>query len=100
MLRQLLQLIGDGELRTQRELAAALQVPDALIAQMVERLARDGYLAEAWQCAKGCEGCPVKTACGAQRGLRFWTLTDKGRMASEESGIGNSEAPHRPTASH
>jgi len=80
MLKQLLALIAEDELRTSSELAIALAVPVSLVTQMAEQLARTGYLAESQQCSAGCDGCPLKRACGAQSGLRFWALTKKGML--------------------
>lgn len=81
MLKQLLTLIAEDELRTPQELAEALAVPVPLVAQMVAQLARAGYLSESQQCAGGCDGCSLKRVCGSQptHSLRLWTLTDKGR---------------------
>lgn len=81
MLKQLLALIGQNELRTQSALADALAVPLPLVAQMVEQLARSGYLVASQTCAEGCGECPLKSMCGPQHigSLRFWALTDKGR---------------------
>ena len=62
-------------------MADALAVPLPLVAQMVEQLARSGYLVESQTCGDGCGECSLKSACGPQHigGLRFWTLTEKGR---------------------
>jgi len=81
MLQQLLVLIAEGEVRTQRGLAEALGVSEALVLQMIDQLTSQGYLAMADSCGSGCEGCGLAAACGAQHHLRLWTLAEKGRRA-------------------
>ena len=81
MLRQLLMLIAENENRTMQDLAKALAVPDALVSQMVEQLARSGYLVDSQTCGEGCGECSLKSACGSEdfARLRFWSLTEKGQ---------------------
>ncbi len=86
MLNELLRLIASGRDRTQRQLAATLGISDLMVEQMIEQLASRGYLAETRQCAGGCGGCPVADACGPTKGLRFWSLTEKGLRALRETG--------------
>lgn len=79
MLQKFLQLLDDGAMRTQRELARALGASESLVVLAAEQLARRGYLVEANQCASGCDHCPMSQACGKGKELRMWMLTDKGR---------------------
>lgn len=81
MLQRVLELMAEGEAASQKDLARALDVGEPLLAQMIEQLASGGYLAEAALCNAGCEGCPLKPACGSDRHLRVWRLTEKGRRA-------------------
>lgn len=82
MLQQLLRAMVSGEAKTQQELARALGVTEGLVAQMVAQLVAQGYLGEAALCSDGCEGCSLKAACGTDRALRLWTVTEKGRRAA------------------
>ncbi len=81
MLQRVLDLVAQGEAATQRDLARTLEVPEPLLAQMIGQLVSGGYMAEAASCNAGCEGCALKPACGTDRQLRVWTLTEKGRRA-------------------
>ncbi len=83
MLHQILDIIAGDEARTRQDVAAALSAPESLVTQMIERLIQEGYLAESAQCASGCEGCSLAKACGGERSLKIWTLTEKGARAVE-----------------
>jgi predicted ArsR family transcriptional regulator len=84
MLQQLLSSILEGQAGTQRQLAQRFEVPEALVVQMIDQLVARGYLKEATLCAEGCHGCARQAACGSDRKLRLWSLTDKGRRAAAE----------------
>ena len=81
MLRQLLTLIAENEHRTPQDLAKALAVPDALVSQMVEQLARSGYLVDSQTCGDGCGECSLKSACGSENFRRFAVLVADGEGA-------------------
>lgn len=83
MLNQILNVIAGDEARTRQDIVAALDAPEPLVIQMIERLTQEGYLTEASQCASGCEGCSLAKACGGERSLKIWTLTEKGARAVE-----------------
>lgn len=82
MLQQMLGLILSGQAGTHRQLAQQLDVSEAIVGQMIEQLVAKGYLAEATMCVEGCEGCSLRAACGNDRDLRLWSLTEKGRRAA------------------
>lgn len=81
MLERLLNLLGEGGVRSYREMAAALSIPESLLEVMLEDLARRGYLRAAGeQCGPKCEGCHA-SLCGVGGGGKVWTLTEKGARA-------------------
>ena len=82
MLQQMLDLIRKGQVGTQGQLAQQLGVSEAMVSQMIEQLAAQGYLEEATMCVEGCQGCSLKAACGNDRELRLWSLTEKGARAT------------------
>jgi predicted ArsR family transcriptional regulator len=82
MLQQLLSLIYTGQAGTQRHLAEHLQISESIVEQMIDELVLMGYLEEAVLCAEKCSGCASQAACGTDRHLRLWSLTDKGRRAA------------------
>ncbi len=81
MLKQLLRELGESNrMQTPEELARTLGVTPPLVEDMIQRLARQGYLTESAQCSDGCTSCPLKSGCSArQQSVRFWTLTPKAR---------------------
>ncbi|MBN1249283.1 MAG: winged helix-turn-helix transcriptional regulator [Anaerolineae bacterium] len=82
MLKKILSLIASGEATTQSDLVRALDIPEPLLAEMVERLEDQGYLTEDALCVEACDGCSLKMRCGNDRQLRIWTLTEKGIQAA------------------
>lgn len=82
MLKSILALIASGEATTQQDLVRALDVPAALLSQMIEQLADQGYLTQDALCLEGCEGCSLHMRCGSDRQMRVWTLTEKGLQAA------------------
>ena len=79
MLKQMLSVMAEGVVRTQGELAAALDVSVPLVSEMITQLVAQGYLAEGTTCVETCEGCALHMACDEDRALQMWTLTEKGR---------------------
>jgi len=79
MLRELLQLIAEGGTRTRTELARELGVSEGLVEQMLEDLARMGYLRPvAGGCDAHCAACPLAKTCAVGTPTRIWALTEKG----------------------
>lgn len=86
MLQQVLSLVAEGNVVTQKGLADILGVSEPLIQQMLTQLVRQGYLEEDALCSDGCAGCAARAACGTERHLRMWTLTQKGERAIGRTG--------------
>ncbi|HIC92750.1 MAG TPA: winged helix-turn-helix transcriptional regulator [Anaerolineae bacterium] len=79
MLKELLQLVARGGTRTRAELARELGVSEGLVEQMLEDLARMGYLKPVeGGCASQCAACPLARTCAAGTPTRVWALTEKG----------------------
>lgn len=85
---QLLQLLGEGGIRSTAELARRLNVSEGLIGLMTDDLMRRGYLAPlAADCDTGCASCGLAAACGTlTKSPPILTLTEKGRRASSHLG--------------
>lgn len=81
MLQHLLELLAAGRGGTPAELARALDVPEELLAAMLEDLERRGLLATVDGCAGACGGCGVAACVATARGRAF-ALTEAGRAAS------------------
>jgi hypothetical protein len=83
MLHKFLKLIQDGEVQSVLEISRTLQVPPAMVLQMVENLTRKGYLQEMGTMCdtpqSPCSDCAAKNGC--QELTRGWFLTEKGRAA-------------------
>ena len=63
-------------------LARTLGITPALVQQMMEELARHGYLSAAEQCSSGCDSCALQSACNVTTPTaRLWVVTPKGRRA-------------------
>ena len=84
MLRKLLQQVAEGGVRTRAELARKLGVSEGLVEQMLEDLARMGYLKPVeGRYTSQCTGCPLASTCAAGTPTRVWTLAEKGQKAAE-----------------
>jgi len=82
VLKYLLKLLNDGGVRSYRELAEALSVPESLLEVMIEDLAQRGYLRSvAKECNARCEGCHAGV-CAMGGGGKVWVLTEKGARAA------------------
>jgi hypothetical protein len=76
-------MLDAGGVRSYRELASALSIPESLLEVMLEDLARLGYLRSmADQCGTKCAGCHV-SMCAISGGGKVWVLTEKGSRAAE-----------------
>ena len=79
MLERLLDLLGQGGVYSYTDLARQLDVTVELVEQMLEDLARMGYLRPvADGCEAHCAGCPMANTCEMISSTRMWTLTEKG----------------------
>jgi hypothetical protein len=92
MLKQILQEIANGYGHSQSTLARRLDISEGLLAQMMNELARKGYLAplanETREKIGACQGCKLHAACAGcainkPPMLAGWVLTAKGRRAAE-----------------
>jgi predicted ArsR family transcriptional regulator len=79
MLDRLLSLVRQGGVHSYADLARQLDVSEELLEQMLEDLARMGYLRPvAAGCEAHCAGCPMAETCAIGGPTRVWTLTEKG----------------------
>ena len=78
MLQRLLELVAEGGLRSYADLARGLGVSEELVGQMIEDLARRGYLRPVTgDCQTQCTGCPLAETCAIGGPTRVWALTEK-----------------------
>jgi len=74
----LLDLVAEGGLRSYADLARELGVSEGLVGQMIEDLARRGYLRPvAGSCESQCIGCPLAETCAVGGPTRVWALAKK-----------------------
>jgi len=86
MLRQVLQAMFTGAVHSRADLARRLSVSEPMLAQLMEDLARRGYLAPLTPpsgCGS-CSGCPLRKVCNSNTSSQAtapkgWALTAKGR---------------------
>jgi DNA-binding IscR family transcriptional regulator len=80
MLDRLLRQVGQGGMHSYADLARQLDVSEELLEQMLQDLARMGYIRPvADGCGIHCAGCPQTKACAAAGRARVWALSDKNR---------------------
>jgi len=80
MLERLLSLVGQGGVHSYTDLARQLDVSEALLEQMLQDLARMGYLRPvADGCEGRCAGCPMTKTCAIGGPTRVWALMEKGQ---------------------
>ena len=78
MLEELLRRIAEGGTHNLSELARELGVGEELLRQMIEDLARMGYLRPvAGSCESQCTGCSLAKTCAIGGPARVWALTEK-----------------------
>ena len=78
MLERLLSLVRRGGVHSYTDLARQLDVSEELLEQMLQDLARMGYLRPiADGCEAHCAGCPLEKTCAIGGPTRVWTLTEK-----------------------
>ena len=80
----MLELVTKGGVRSYADLAQELRVSEELLEQVMQHLARIGYLRPvAGSCQAQCAGCPLGNTCALGRQTRVWALTEKGLLAAE-----------------
>ena len=88
MLESLMRLLARREPVSFDELAAQLSVSRELLEQMLQDLARGGYLEEMpVVCGRTCEGCESAGLCAVMRGGRIWRVTAKGSRLIGDRGL-------------
>lgn len=83
-LRAMLAHLAEPRVRTLAELAGAMDADVGLLEQMLEILARGGYVRETHFCdgaSNACAGCSQAGLCRLMHGGRVWALTDRGLRA-------------------
>ena len=79
MLERLLSLVGQRGVHSYADLARQLDVSEELLEQMLQDLARMGYLRPvAGHCEGQCAGCHLTKICAVGCPTRVWMLTEKG----------------------
>lgn len=85
MLERLLSLVGQGGVHSYTNLAHQLDVSEELLEQMLQGLARMGYLRlVADGCETRCAGCSLAETCAAGGSMRVWTLTEKAQAVTSK----------------
>jgi Mn-dependent DtxR family transcriptional regulator len=85
MLERLLGVLVEGGAVSYADLAHTLGVDQALVQQMVEHLAKLGYLRPAaGSCREECGACALEGPCSSGGPDHTWTLTEKGSRAARE----------------
>lgn len=80
-MQRLLELVAESGVHSYADLARELGVGEGLVGQMIEDLARRGYLRPvAGSCESQCTGCPLAETCAVGGPTRVWTLTEKGGL--------------------
>ncbi len=84
MLTEVLRIVSQGGIHSRKGLARQLGVSEELLEQMIEELARLGYLKSiVGDCNNRCAGCPFAAECAIGGTGRIWALTGKGLQASD-----------------
>jgi hypothetical protein len=84
MLMRLLSLVAEGGVHSYATLAGQLDVSTGLLAQMLQDLARMGYIAPVGGACdtSQCHHCPLGGSCATDTQGHVWALTDKGSRAA------------------
>jgi predicted ArsR family transcriptional regulator len=94
MLERLLSQVGQGGIHSYADLARQLAVSEELLEQMLQALARMGYLQPvADECGIRCSGCPQTKDCATGGPARVWALTDKTKQHDVTSLISKRPCP-------
>jgi len=82
-LQRLLELVAEGGVHSYADLAHQLDVSEELLEQMLQDLARRGYLRPvAGGCLGQCTSCPLVRTCAVGGPTQVWVLTKKGLKAA------------------
>ena len=79
MLRRLLEAVRTGRAGDTRDLAREVGVPPAVVAAMMDELARRGLVQRTGDCRSACADCAVGGICGSRLRGGAWVLTRAGR---------------------
>ena len=84
MLMRLLSLVAEGGVYSYATLADQLGVSTGLLEQMLQDLARMGYIAPVGGACdtSQCHHCPLGGSCATDTRGNVWMLTDKGACAA------------------
>ena len=84
MLMRLLSLVAEGGVHSYATLARQLGVSTGLLEQMLQDLARMGYIAPVGGACdtNQCHHCPLGGSCATDTRGNVWMLTDKGACAA------------------
>ena len=87
MLHKILKIMQENGIQSQVELARRLDVPPAMVAQILKTLVQSGYLEETnTDCMvpdgqSSCGDCAAASGCNPLHGQLLWSLTPKGHKA-------------------
>jgi len=83
MFTRFLQIVKNGEIQSQLEIAQMMQISPAMVVEIAQELTKRGYLSEYNEAchaqATNCLSCGVSAACQIMG--RTWSLTEKGEKA-------------------
>ena len=87
MLMRLLSLVAEGSVHSYAALADQLRVSVGLLEQMLQDLARMGYIASlVGACdTSQCHHCPLGGSCATQAQGNVWVLTERGALAARRA---------------
>jgi len=87
VLKRLLQLVSGGGVHSYATLAGQLGVSKGLLEQMLQDLARMGYIAPLGGACdtSQCHHCPLGGSCATDTRGNVWVLTAKGAQATEDA---------------
>jgi len=82
---QLLQILTQGGAHSYADLIRGLGISEELLRQMIEDLARMGYLKAVGEgCGARCGDCPVVGMCTVGGRGQVWSLTEKGSRVAQK----------------
>ncbi len=89
MLMRLLQLVAEGGVHSYATLAEQLGVSKGLLEQMLQDLARMGYIAPLGGACdtSQCHHCPLGGSCATDTRGNVWVLTEKGVQTAARGGV-------------
>jgi len=89
MLMRLLQLVAEGSVHSYATIAGQLDVSTGLLEQMLQDLARMGYVAPVGGACdtSQCHHCPLGGGCATDTRGHMWALTEKGARAADGPGF-------------